>query len=83
MRLYLTPAGRDRERELAAVASDYVKKTIGTLPESDRRELARLPDELSASISRSLAVTGDPLHEGADRTAERSGTPPGYAEAAS
>ena len=82
-RVYLTPAGRDRERELAAVASDYVKQTIGTLSENDRRELARLLDELSASISRALAATGDPVREGADLTADVTGTPPDVAEAAS
>jgi DNA-binding MarR family transcriptional regulator len=48
----LTAAGRALERDLRAVAADYVNETIGTLPEGDRRELARLLDDLAASISR-------------------------------
>jgi DNA-binding MarR family transcriptional regulator len=59
-RVYLTSAGRDRERELRAVASDYAKQTIGTLPEDDRRELARLLEALAESISRALAAPADP-----------------------
>jgi DNA-binding MarR family transcriptional regulator len=55
-RVYLTSRGRDRERELRAVASDYVKQTIGTLPEDDRRDLARLLEALAASISKALAA---------------------------
>jgi DNA-binding MarR family transcriptional regulator len=64
-RVYLTSAGRDRERELRAVASDYVKQTIGTLPENDRRELARLLEALAASISRALAAPVDAAPNGA------------------
>ena len=48
----LTAAGRALERDLRAVAADYVNETIGTLPEGDRRELARLLDDLASSISR-------------------------------
>jgi DNA-binding MarR family transcriptional regulator len=58
-RVYLTSAGRDRERELHAVAADYVKQTIGTLPEDDRRELARLLEALATSISMALAAPVD------------------------
>jgi DNA-binding MarR family transcriptional regulator len=82
-RVYLTSTGRDRERELRAVASDYVKETIGALPEADRRELARLLDALAESIAHALAATGDPARDGADATVDHSATPPGATEAAS
>jgi len=52
----LTAAGRALEQDLRAVASDYVNETIGTLPPGDRRELARLLDDLAASISRAAAA---------------------------
>ena len=82
-RVYLTSAGRDRERELHAVASDYVKQTIGTLPESDRRELARLLDALAESTSRALAAAGNPAPTVAAYAAGDPLTPPGVTEAAS
>lgn len=50
-RVYLTGAGRAAEKEMSVVAADYVNATIATLPEADRRELARLLDELGASIT--------------------------------
>jgi DNA-binding MarR family transcriptional regulator len=52
----LTSAGRAHEQDLRGVAADYVNETIGTLPEDDRRELARLLDDLGASISRATAA---------------------------
>jgi len=52
----LTAAGRALEQDLRAVAAGYVNETIGTLPEGDRRELARLLDDLAASISRAAAA---------------------------
>ena len=39
-----------------AAAADYVNSTIATLPEADRRELARLLEELGASIQRADAA---------------------------
>ena len=77
-RVYLTAAGRDREREVSAIASDYVKQTIGTLPEADQRELARLLGELGASLSRALADSDDPssaAHERPDAAAGVAGDP--------
>jgi MarR family transcriptional regulator, organic hydroperoxide resistance regulator len=46
-RVYVTPEGRRRENEHRAVLGDYVNRTIGTLCEDDRRELARLLTELA------------------------------------
>jgi DNA-binding MarR family transcriptional regulator len=54
-RVYLTAAGRDLERELHGVVAEYVNETIGSLREHDRRELARLLDELTTSMSQALA----------------------------
>lgn len=62
-RVYLTPGGRELADEIHGVAADYVNATIGTLPEDDRRELARLLEELAASIER--AGGGDSLSGGA------------------
>ena len=55
-RVALTPAGREIEGEMRTVAAGYVNATIGTLPEADRRELARLLEELGASIERAGVV---------------------------
>ncbi len=74
-RVYLTAAGRDRERAVGAVASDYVDQTIGSLPEADRRELTRLLGELAESFSRALAVTGEPAGEPPDAAAGSAGEP--------
>jgi MarR family transcriptional regulator, organic hydroperoxide resistance regulator len=55
-RVYLTPGGRERETALRGVSAAYVSQTVGTLPEDDRRELARLLDELAASMTRAIAA---------------------------
>jgi DNA-binding MarR family transcriptional regulator len=52
----LTPAGRAEEKRMNAAAADYVNSTIATLPQGDRRELARLLQELGASIQRASAA---------------------------
>ena len=58
-------AGRPRRgKELREVAADYVNETIATLPERDRRELARLLDELGASIRRASAARGPAARRG-------------------
>ena len=44
-------SGRAEEKKMQRRAADYVNSTIATLPEADRRELARLLEELGASIS--------------------------------
>ena len=51
-RVYLTGGGRELAAEMNGVAAGYINATIGTLPEDDRRELARLLEELGASIER-------------------------------
>ncbi len=52
----LTDAGRAEEKKMNLAAADYVNSTIATLPEADRRELARLLDKLGASIRQAAAV---------------------------
>src|SRR5664280_3596371 len=50
-RVYLTASGRAAEKQMGVAAAEYVNATIATLPEEDRRELARLLDELGACIT--------------------------------
>jgi MarR family transcriptional regulator, organic hydroperoxide resistance regulator len=54
-RVYLTDAGRALADEMHGVAADYVNATIGSLPEVDRRDLARLLEELIANIERATS----------------------------
>jgi MarR family transcriptional regulator, organic hydroperoxide resistance regulator len=58
-RVFVTPAGRDLEARLRAVAATYVNDTIGRLPEDDRRELARLLEKLGGQMDDELGVHGD------------------------
>jgi DNA-binding MarR family transcriptional regulator len=74
-RVYLTAAGRDRERAVSAVASDYVDQTIGTLPAADRRELTRLLGELAESLSRALAAGNETASDDPDAAAGGAGEP--------
>jgi DNA-binding MarR family transcriptional regulator len=46
-RVFLTDEGRRREREQREVLGDYVNQTVGTLPESERKELGRLLGRLA------------------------------------
>ncbi len=46
-RVFITPEGRLREKEHRDILGQYVERTIGTLSEADRRELARLLGELA------------------------------------
>ena len=59
-RVFLTPEGRHRERELHARWADHINQTIGSLSEKDRRELGRLLDELSDHTSRILSDGEEP-----------------------
>jgi len=61
-RVFLTASGRDLERHLRGVVAEYVNETIGSLPDHDRRELARLLDELSASMLLALARRAPEAH---------------------
>ena len=54
-RVYLTEAGREREREMGLAVGEYVNATFATLPEDERRELVRLLGKLRASIARTGA----------------------------
>jgi MarR family transcriptional regulator, organic hydroperoxide resistance regulator len=74
-RVYLTAAGRDRERAVSAIASDYVDQTIGTLPAADRRELTRLLGELAESLSRALAAGDEPARDDIDAAGGAAGQP--------
>jgi len=62
-RVYLTGGGRELAAEMHGIAAGYINATIGTLAEDDRRELARLLEELGASIER--AGDGGPDEAGA------------------
>ena len=55
-RVELTNAGRAEELQMRAAAAEYVNATVATLPEADRRELARLLEDLGASIARASAA---------------------------
>jgi DNA-binding MarR family transcriptional regulator len=54
-RVELTEAGRAEEVQIRETAAGYVNATIATLPEADRRELARLLEDLGACIARASA----------------------------
>lgn len=53
-RIRLTEAGAAQAQELKKVFADYVNTTIGSLPEDDRRELARLLDLVSDNTATAL-----------------------------
>jgi DNA-binding MarR family transcriptional regulator len=49
-RVFLTPEGRRREAEHRAILGEYVRRTLGALPEADRSELDRLLGGLAERI---------------------------------
>lgn len=53
-RVFLTPEGRRRERQLHSRWAEHINQTVGAMSERDRRELIRLLDELSDQASRAL-----------------------------
>ena len=53
-RVFLTGAGRAAEKQMGVAAAEYVNATIATMPEDDRRELARLLEELGSIITGAL-----------------------------
>jgi DNA-binding MarR family transcriptional regulator len=57
-RVHLSAAGRALEHETRGATVEYVREAVTTLPRDDRVELARLLDDLSASLSRALAGSG-------------------------
>jgi DNA-binding MarR family transcriptional regulator len=50
-RVFLTPEGRRRELGNRAAFDEYVSSTFGALNKADRKELARLLDEVSGHIA--------------------------------
>jgi DNA-binding MarR family transcriptional regulator len=58
-RVYLTEAGREREREMGLAVGAYVNATFATLPSDERRELVRLLGRLRESIARTGAGQED------------------------
>ncbi len=65
-RVYLTAAGRRLEKEMRAVSAAHINETIATLPEADRRELARLLEALSASITAAIEARQRRAHDPPD-----------------
>ncbi len=53
-RLRLTDAGRALNHDLRMAHGEYIASTIGSMPEQDRRDLARLLGVLSANIQTAL-----------------------------
>ena len=53
--VHLTERGHELEGELRTVLAGYLSDTIGSLPESDRRELERLLDAYGQTISAAIA----------------------------
>jgi DNA-binding MarR family transcriptional regulator len=49
-RVFLTPEGRRREAEHRGILAEYVRRTLGALPEADRGELDRLLGSLAERI---------------------------------
>jgi DNA-binding MarR family transcriptional regulator len=56
-RVFLTPEGARQETEHRAAFEDYVNGTIGVLSETDKRELTRLLNEVSAHIAELVCPT--------------------------
>jgi DNA-binding MarR family transcriptional regulator len=60
VRVEITDAGRDQEREMHAAAGEYVELTFGALSERERRELARLLEKLGDRIELVAAEPEEP-----------------------
>lgn len=56
-RVFLTADGRELAHELGTVAGAMINETIGSLPESDRAELARLLEELGSRMAAVAAAS--------------------------
>lgn len=54
-RVFITPEGRRRERELHAGWADHMNQTIGALSDGERETLARLLDKISDRTEEALA----------------------------
>ena len=80
-RVELTDAGRAEEKEMRTAAAEYVNATIGTLPEDDRRDLARLLEALGATIERAAAARETDAPDRETRARGRDTGPPVAREA--
>ena len=69
-RLYVTAEGRQREKSQRDLLGDHVNKTIGALPESDRRELARLLRDLAERTAAVLQEDAEETTAGEEKTRE-------------
>ena len=65
-RIRLTDAGRTQATAFQASFATYVDSTIGSMPESDRRELARLLGVLADNTAASLARLEETVPTGED-----------------
>lgn len=54
-KVYLTPHGRERDRELAAIYTDFLRQSLGNIPEADLIELDRLLNSLVELLSKVAA----------------------------
>lgn len=57
-RVFLTPEGRHEERKFCSFLDEYINRTMGALPEADRRELERLCNELAKRVEELLQSGG-------------------------
>ena len=53
-RVFLTDAGREMLREVRSVFANVITTGVGSMPEADRRELARLLRQLSDNMAKAL-----------------------------
>jgi len=58
-RVFLTSAGRVQEMENRAAFEEYLQRSIGRLSEDDKRELARLLDQVSGNLKELLCAGPD------------------------
>lgn len=65
-KVFITAEGRRRENEQRAVLGDYVGRTIGALPESDRLDLERVLNKLAERVTTVLQQEHEAKTQGED-----------------
>lgn len=65
--IHLTADGHEASKEMREVFSRLMHTSLGSMPDEDKREFARLLDSLSDSLNRSLE---DPDHPHAEKGSE-------------